>query len=796
MKTSVQQPPNISQQVASQIPLNIEHEVMLLHASITLPNQSNMQVGGNAGKIIDFLSKGIKLDQLVFDALIESIILQRNTYSSRGYGYGTSVSTKDALIKDNRISQAITEMLKNKSITIENIDCAVMGQSGGLKLLEIVASTGRNFSLKQTQDILKSVPTSLYYREDVETYRTFFNTYANSFQVDTTILEFASQYNFDKFILKMVDKKMKLTQKCLDSAVKSKNLELVKLMLLAGTHLSEDILVTACKFSSIEMIKYILENKIVPTKKCFDAAINYTSDDSEKDDYGYRYRKRRSATLKNVTTTHQSEIIRVLKAYGYKITYNDVTEATKKLIKINDFESLGIKLDTKFLDVCIEKSFYPYKTNGITPGVNSLEKECEKSGNLTNIKKLVSQGVKPNIKCLQNVCLHKNNIQAVTFIMSKGIKPDLACIQNIAQSVGNRTLNLLLDEYAKNAGIELKTSNLVGESDDSETNDDSDSDSDACAKAPIKVQKKTPSANIQITQTYESEDDSDSEDEKENDDQEEVIEEKQFVDSDVDFEMELKVQNNLEHESEQESDYESDSEQSVQITSPPKPVSKVVSKKTIQKPIEKIPEREPDSSDSDQSESGSEESDSDKTESESDEEVPILPPPKKLATKKTVTQKATQKSITAKPIVTKPVKKTKILTPDSSSDEESDGSEDENIVNKIVPPIVATNTNTYQEIPDDYDMRVSRTLEQKVMTLLTLKAGTTGSFMFVRSTFLNYLIKQKLITNSNIKINKVLAPLVYKKENNVVDMSEFDKLTYNLMKNCKVEVKKSEIKTK
>jgi hypothetical protein len=746
MKGSIQQLPNIPQQVAHQTPLNIEHAVMLLHGSMTSPNQSNIQVTENAGKIIDFLLKGIKLDQLMFDALIGSIIkiLQK---SSNTRIYGISVSTIDSLLKDNRISQAIVEMLKNKSITIENINCANINQHGGLKLLEIIASTGRFFSLKQTQDILKSVPTSWYYKEGIETYKTFFNTYANSLHVNTTILEITSQYNFDKFIVKMVDKKMKLTQKCLDSAVKNNNLELVKLMLLAGTHLSEDILVTACKSSSIEVIKYILENKIVPTKKCFDATINYTENDSnsdsDKDHNGYGYKKRRSPALKNVTTTHKSEIISLLKAYGYKITYNDITEATKKLIKINNFESLGIKLDTKFLEVCIEKSFYPYKTDGITPGVGSLEKECEKSGNLTNIKKLVSQGVKPNIKCLQNACLHKNNIQAVIFIMSTDIKPDLICIQNIAHSIRNRTLNLLLDKYANNTGIELKKSKSVEERDDSETNDDSDSDSDSSAKAPVKVQKKPLNTKIKITPTSESDENSDIDSEDEED---QVIEEKEFVDSDVDFEMELKVENNLEQESDSDSD-------------------------------------------------------SDKTKSESDEETPNLSPPnlsppKKLSIKKPVTQKATSKLIAAKPIAAKPVKKTKILKPDSSSDEESDKSKDKNIINKIIHPIVATNTNNYQEIPDDYDVRVSRNLEQKVLTLLTLKAGTTGSFMFVRSTFLSYLIKQKLITNSNIKINKVLAPLVYKKENEIIDMSEFDKLTYNLMKNCKVEVKKSEQKTK
>jgi hypothetical protein len=323
----------------------------------------------------------------------------------------------------------------------------------GYMLLEKYISIGKQFNENQTELIFKKISdqTSFwkydnYYNGDPtkDSYVKLIDKHCDAFFCSDSTLILASISKLHGFITRAINNKYNIPQQCLNGIIQSKNLELTKLVLLSGCKLNTDALVSACSTCDIELIKFVLNNKVVPTKKCFDAIVEASDNNPQ-----YMARSEKKNIEKKIISK-KSMCIDELKTYGYKITYDDVVSATKKRIMINNFASLGIKLDNKFMEICSDVSFYPYKVDGLKPTTTCLQNECKKAGNLTIIKDLVKRGIKPDIQCLRHACKHKSNIQTIKFLIEKGnLIPDIECLKSIISTISNRTLTYIGDLYTK-----------------------------------------------------------------------------------------------------------------------------------------------------------------------------------------------------------------------------------------------------------------------------------------------------------------------------------------------------------
>lgn len=204
----------------------------------------------------------------------------------------------------------------------------------------------------------------------------------------------------------------------------SEQYSLINELFLAGLVPSHELLVMACKYKNVKTVQFLLENKVIPDKECYQSIFSGNKD----------YRS-------------LNDIIDLLIKCGYCLDYDDVVIATKHSTEIKNIERFDIKFKNDFMEICSTYNFYPkYKTN-IPIDVSILVCECKKSGNITQIRKIIASGIVPNITCLEEACKHKNNLQVIKLLISKGIKPNTNCIINMARSLHNSSLNFLLSQY-------------------------------------------------------------------------------------------------------------------------------------------------------------------------------------------------------------------------------------------------------------------------------------------------------------------------------------------------------------
>jgi hypothetical protein len=294
-------------------------------------------------------------------------------------------------------------------------------------------------------------------------------------------------------------------------------LDMVKYLVTFGCKLTEKALETACEVIDFELIQFMIQNKVRPTKKSVQILLGYTG----KHNVDYNYGRTMKLTKDEIKlNTKLLETVQMFIKLGYKMTYNDIVVATKSHIEFPNFSEFKIKLSSKFIDVCAECGFYPKYGKDIKPTIKSLEAECKKSGNLQQIKKLVATGITPNEKCLENACSMKSNVQAINFLLSKGSKVDINCLHSVVKVMRNKTLSLIFDNYVIASGIKLTEeknpkcpkavvvngkkpvddsySDLESDNDNDDvpkkicSDDDSDSDSDSNNEIIIKKPVKKP----------------------------------------------------------------------------------------------------------------------------------------------------------------------------------------------------------------------------------------------------------------------------------------------------------------
>jgi hypothetical protein len=151
------------------------------------------------------------------------------------------------------------------------------------------------------------------------------------------------------------------TSKIIKSIISQNKLEEFKKMMDYSFELTTEILEYAFTTSHTEIIKEILNYKIVPNNKCFVNFVNklvldYNSglyrEKTKINDYGY-------FSGYNIEKNNEFQL---LKSSGYKFTQDDLLLLTEEFLYIENYKSLGLIFDENIKALCKNMTFFPYNT--------------------------------------------------------------------------------------------------------------------------------------------------------------------------------------------------------------------------------------------------------------------------------------------------------------------------------------------------------------------------------------------------------------------------------------------------
>jgi len=241
----------------------------------------------------------------------------------------------------------------------------------------------------------------------------------------------------------------------------------VELFKLVCDEPNSETLEKACCYHAINIMKYILNKKIMPTRKCFEGIIQKIG--GQLLDF--------------------NDMLDILVKFGYKLTYDDVMFATRYRYEIRNIDYYGIKFDEKFIELCYELNFFPYQNQTniipktkkclltlikygsklekiqelakhITPDIECLEESYNrKEMGIANYL-MYNYNLKPNVKCLENACSVYQNETTIHELLTKyHLVPTLSSIFKLIKTLPQyHALNMLVNAYKKN---ENKTSDNV-----------------------------------------------------------------------------------------------------------------------------------------------------------------------------------------------------------------------------------------------------------------------------------------------------------------------------------------------
>jgi hypothetical protein len=178
----------------------------------------------------------------------------------------------------------------------------------------------------------------------------------------------------------------------------------------------------SCKFASNEIVEYILNQKIKPTQRCFDAVL---SDEIRHvnvlDIYDLNKYKKDIMDISK---------LRLLLNYGYKITQRDFAEIIKKYMYLPDYKKYGLEIDDKIKNICDNNLYYPYDEMK-TSEINALF-DFAKFPSIERLKIVIKRyNILPDSKFAQFMFMsHKRVAKLIKHIVTNyNIKPDKYCIK-------------------------------------------------------------------------------------------------------------------------------------------------------------------------------------------------------------------------------------------------------------------------------------------------------------------------------------------------------------------------------
>lgn len=401
-------------------------------------------------KIIEFHKNGHNVDSNFITIYLQYLF---NNYNYSYYRCGNTSSNW---------ATALKEICEYLTPTNENLRLMICGNLNAIPIFKVLVERDVVIDIS----VLKHTITNNYV--DLTNYL------LNYIIADTECLEIAcAKQSNDEMIKKMLDSKLEITITALNSAILNKKEGVVDIMLQFSMQPNMDSLLNACKTKSMDLIRKILDYRIIPTKECYKALFENVST--------YNYNSRYNSNNQQVASC-----IDLLIVYGYKINYDDVLMALNHYCHINDIKRFNIEFKSEFMEKCAEKNYFPYAgILDIKPSMKCMYMACQKVGNISNVKKLVDAGIKPDIECLRHACKNKTNKPIVQYLVEQhGLIPDKECLKNNADHLGNATLSYLLEkipDYTTNS-----------KPDTSKNSKDSDEDNESIKEKmeKIKVQIK------------------------------------------------------------------------------------------------------------------------------------------------------------------------------------------------------------------------------------------------------------------------------------------------------------------
>jgi hypothetical protein len=384
--------------------------------------------------------------------------LKKGSKKAQKYGYlwdpYPKIRIKKGAIKD--------EVINNVNLKYRDINTSVN---------ELVK---HNFSLEKLKFLCKIKPLKKYeiffFNKIKETWG--FEVFDNN---DTAISCMFKSPNFNLISKYLINLGKNITENAIINAVSNNNFEIAKHH-FEKNHLELKIeyLELACKFCSIDDIKFLLQNKIVPNKKCFEFCLNRTKNnnyylnknsDSEieydDDDFGHVLKKY-SFNTKNNTIENPNikpkeikdvEILNVLCNYGYALTQSDFCEILKQGIYIKNLNLYNLELNEEVTNICNKICFFPYQEIKL-----NFEGYKKIIANI-NFKELKSIDnffkIKSNLECLNTLLISQNyNFDVIQYyIQHHNIIPDMeslgVALKNKDLDVSNFIFNEI-DKHEKN----------------------------------------------------------------------------------------------------------------------------------------------------------------------------------------------------------------------------------------------------------------------------------------------------------------------------------------------------------
>ena len=88
----------------------------------------------------------------------------------------------------------------------------------------------------------------------------------------------------------------------------------------------------------------------------------------------------------------------------------------------------------------------------------------------------------------------------------------------------------------------------------------------------------------------------------------------------------------------------------------------------------------------------------------------------------------------------------------------------------------------FDEIPKNYDFRLDRKVNENIKKILNIGKKNDTSFLFIRKSFMNFLLQNKLIVDEKIILNTDLCVMLnLKKIKGNININNIDKLVYRLI---------------
>ena len=290
------------------------------------------------------------------------------------------------------------------------------------------------------------------------------------------ILERCIEHGLTDCVSYLLNEKNMATGELLDTlmknAIESGCIDIVEII-GEKCQLNYDHLLHACKHSDGAAIKYIIENKIIPTYECLEEYI---------DAVGISGRRYGKYVAEPLSKTGIETIANLIINYGVVPDKNIMLKMARKHAMIHNVEKFNIEFDQDYNTFCIETNTNPYNKK-LPYTIDNLATVCRK-GPISAVRKIISQQIVPNEKCLEEAVLSKSNLPTIRELITKHkVKVSLDALVNCANMQGRSQTEFIIKSYVeqernKTRNIpdkqpeQIKEEVKINNSDDDDLNDD------------------------------------------------------------------------------------------------------------------------------------------------------------------------------------------------------------------------------------------------------------------------------------------------------------------------------------